>query len=312
MAEKHQKTTITSVGDIMYAIYTMVQTSGQTAVRWADTAGASDGSRAIYSGTAFIAASSVTSTTFNATGSYMVIESSATMPSGRRWQAKISRGAANANLYVNFAPRGSWNYATPGFDTANYPYTGDLDALGATTTSGRVLISTSDLDTYGSSTTYSYLRVIVWDSAGAAMSKSLYVGGYIPFDQTNNTNPAVSMLRVPTILTGTTAFSWGYASSGSNCLNRIPPDYTGVAKNLAAQGYAHCTTLDTSYAHKDMSGNWVNLPVYVRCIDDTGYAGYFGKYSQFAGDALRSLAIADSAAEYLTCNDLLIRWKPTA
>jgi hypothetical protein len=313
MAEKHQKTTIsTGVVDIMYAIYTMVQTSGQTAIRWADTAGAADGSRAIYSGSAFIAASSVTSSTFANTASYMVIESSVAMPSGRRWQAKISRGAANSNLYVNFAPRGSWNYATPGFDTANYPYTGDLDALGAATTSGRVLVSTSDLDTYGSGTTYSYLRVVIWDSAGSAMLKSLYVGGYIPFDQTNNTNPAVALIRSPNIGAGTTTVSWGYSTSGASNLNRIPPDYTGTAKNLTAQGYAYLATLDTSYAHRDMSGNWCNMPVYIRCIDDAGFAGYFGKYSMFAGDTGRTLATADSAAEYLTCNDLVLRWKPSA
>lgn len=308
MAEKHQKTTITSVGDAMYAIFQMVTTSGQTAIRWADNTD----THAIYSGSAFIAASSVTSTTFNNTASYMVIESSAAMPSGRRWQAKISRGGANTNLYVNFAPRGSWNYLTPGFDTANYPYTGDIDAWAASTTSGRVLISTSDLDTYGSGTTYSYLRLVVWDSAGTAMVKSFYVGGYIPFDQTNNLNPAVLLARNPVIAAGATNTSWGFSTSGANCINRIPPDYTGAAKNLTAQGYAHCATLDTSYAHRDMSGNWANLPVYVRCIDDSGYAGYFGKYTMFAGDQGRTLATADSAGEYLTCNDLVLRWKPTA
>ncbi len=241
----------------------------------------------------------------------MVIESTATMPSGRRWQAKISRGAANSNLYVNFAPRGSWNYATPAFDTANYPTTGNIDALNnVSTTTGRVLVSTSDLDTYGSGTTYSYLRVIVWDNSGASMQKAFYVGGYIPFDQTSNTNPAVAFVKNPTIGASTTTNSWGYSTTGASCPNRISPDYDGHNHDLSAQGYAHLTTLDTSYTHRDMSANWTNLPVYIRCIDDTGFAGYWGKYTAFAGDTGRSLAVADSAAEYLTCNDLVIRWKP--
>lgn len=309
MAEKHQKTTITSVNDILYAIFTMVTTSGQTAVRWADNTD----THAIYSGTAFIAAGSVTSSTFSNTSSYMVIESAATMPSGRRWQAKISRGAANSNVYVNFAPRGSWNYVTPGFDTANYPTTGNLDALGNTsTTSGRVLVSTSDLDTYGAGTTYSYLRVLIWDGAGATIAKGFYVGGYIPNDQTGNTNPAVALVRNPFIGTGGTTFAWGYNLTGSNCPNRMPPDFTGTAHDLSAQGYCHIAALDTSYTHRDMSANWVCLPVYLRCIDDTGFAGQFGKYTMFAGDVNRTLATADSAAEYLSVNDLVMRWKPSA
>ena len=311
MAEKHQKTTITSVGDIMYAIYTMVTTSGQTAVQWADTAGASNGSRAIYSGSAFIAASAVTSTTFNSTSSYMVIESTAAMPSSRRWQAKISRGAANANLYVNFAPRGSWNYATPGFDTTNYPYTGDIDCLSNNTTAaGRVLVSTSDLDTYGSGTTYSYLRFMLWD--GTAIVKSMYVGGYIPFDQTNNTNPAVVFTRSPFWNTASNG-TWGSTSTGAVAnFNRISPDYTGATKSLAAAGYAHIKAIDTTIVNRDPNANWVNFPVYIRCVDDASFFGYFGKYTMFAGDTSRSLCTADSNNEYLVVNDLVMRWKPSA
>lgn len=312
MAEKHQKTTITSVGDIMYAIFTMIQTSGQTAVQWADTATATlVGNHAIWNGSAFIAAASVTSTTFNTTSSYMVIESTAAMPSGRRWQAKLSRGAANANLYVNFAPRGSWNYLTPGFDTTSYPSTGDIDCLSNnSTTAGRVLVSTSDLDTYGTSTTYSYLRFMIWD--GTSIVKSLYVGGYIPFDQTNNTNPAVVLTRSPFWNTASTG-TWGSTVTGSGAnFNRISPDYTGATKSLSAAGFAHIKAIDTSIVNRDPNANWVNFPVYIRCVDDASFFGYFGKYTMFAGDTSRSLATADSNNEYLAVNDLVMRWKPSA
>lgn len=311
MAEKHQKTTVANVNDVMYAIFTMVQTSGQTAVRWADYAGASDGSRAIYSGSAFIAASSVTASTFANTSSYMVIESSAAMPSGRRWQVKISRGAANANLYCNFAPRGSWNYATPGFDTANYPTSGNVDAFkNVTIATSRVLVSTSDLDSYGSSTPYAYLRVLLWESSGTVIGKGFYAGGYIPFDQTNNTNPAILLSRNPSLQAGSD--SWSYATTGSSNANRISPEYTGATHDLSAAGYAHIKAIDTAIVNRDPNANWVSFPVYCRCIDDSSFFGYFGKYSMFAGDTSRSLATADSANEYLAVNDLVMRWKPSA
>lgn len=323
MAEKHQKTTITSIADVMYAIFTMVQTSGQTAVRWADYDNAPNGSRAIYSGTAFIAASSVTAATFSNSASYMVIESSVAMPSGRRWQVKISRSGTTTNLYVNMAPRGSWNYLTPGFDYTNYPYTGwngtsvvetTLDALGGATPNGtgRVLVSTSDLDTYGSNTTYAYLRVLIWDNSGGSIVKGFYVGGYIPFDQTNNTNPVVLLTRWPYFNNSASAASWGYGIGNASNYNRISPDYTGATRNLNAAGYAYVACITTTIVNRDPNGNWVNFPLYVRCIDDAAFFGYFGRYTMFAGDTSRSLATADSNGEYLTVNDLIMRWKPTA
>ena len=55
MAEKHQKTTVTTAADVMAAIYTMVVTSGQTAVRWADNTD----THALYSGTVFASAATV-------------------------------------------------------------------------------------------------------------------------------------------------------------------------------------------------------------------------------------------------------------
>ena len=317
MAEKHQKTTVANVADVLAAIFNMVQTSGQTAVRWADTAGAADGSRALYSGTALVTAASVTSTgpaTFFAnTSSYMVIESTATMAtSGNRWQVKISRGAANSNLYVNFAPRGGWSYSTLTFPAASVISTGNLDSFGAAlSASNRILVSTSDLDTYGSGTTYSYLRVLLWDGTAANVTRGFYVGGYIPFDQTNNVNPSVCLVRNPTT-TATTALSWAYTTLGSSCLNRISPEYTGTTLSLAAAGYAHIKAIDTSIVNRDPNANWVNFPVYIRCIDDSSFFGYFGKYTMFAGDTARTLCTADGAGEYLAVNDLVMRWKPTA
>ena len=306
-AEKHQKTTVNNVNDVMYAIFTMVQTAGQSAVQWADTAGASAvGNRGIFDGTNLIAASAVTSSTFANTSSYMVIESSAAMPSGRRWQVKISRGAANANLYTNFAPRGSWNYSTKVFDTANYPTTGNIDSFGGAIGNSRVLVSTSDLDAYGSSTPYAYLRVMLWEST--VVNKGFYAGGYIPFDQTNNTNPAILLARTPSL--GGAGVTWSYSTANGNCVSRISPEYTGATHDLSVAGYAHLTSLDTTYTHRDPNANWVNLPVYCRCIDDSSFFGYFGKYTMFAGDTSRSLCTGDSANEYLAVNDLTMRWKP--
>lgn len=320
MAEKHQKTTIVNVADVMAAIFNMVQTSGQTAVRWADTAGGVDGAHALYgTGATFSNATAVAaagaSTFFANTGSYMVIESTATMAtSGNRWQVKISRGAANSNLYINFAPRGGWAYnsGTPISSTFTGISTGNLDSFGAAlSASNRILISTSDLDTYGSGTTYSYLRVLLWDGTAANINRGFYVGGYIPFDQTNNVNPSVCLVRNPTT-TASAALSWAWNASGSSCLNRISPEYTGTTLNLAAAGYAHIKAMDNTIVNRDPNANWVNFPVYLRCIDDSSFFGYFGKYTMFAGDTLRTLATADSANEYLTVNDLVMRWKPSA
>ena len=306
-AEKHQKTTVASVTDVMFAIFNMVTTAGQTAVRWADNTD----THAIFNGTGFVAIGSVTSSAFfTNTSSYMVIESSALMPSGSyRWQAKISRGSGDGHLYVNFAPRGSWNYATPAFNTATYPTTGNIDAFNGTTIgTSRVLVSACDMDSYGSSVPYAYLRVLMWEASGTVIDKGFYVGGYIPFDQTNNLNPASLLAKNPT-LSGA-AVSWSYPNANGNSLNRISPEYTGATLSLAAAGYAHVKALDTSIVNRDPNGNWTDFPVYCRCADDSSFFGYFGKYTMFSGDTSRSIGTADSAHEYLSVNDLVMRWKP--
>ena len=312
-AEKHQKTTVNSVADVMAAIFNMVITSGQDAVQWADTANAADGSRALFNGTGFTTAAAVTtagpSTYFTNTSSYLIIESKATMPGplNLRWQAKISRTAGNNSLYVNFAPRGGMvSGAFPGTVIS----TGALDCFGGIWGAGsRVLVSTSDLDTYGSGTNYAYLRIIMWESS--AVTKGFYVGGYIPFDQTNNLYPAVCLLRVPNL--GAGSGTWSYPSTGASNYNRISPEYAGTTLNLAAAGYAHIKAMDTiTYVNRDPNANWVNFPVYIRCVDDSSFFGYFGKYTMFAGDTFRTLATADGAGQYLAINDLVMRWNPTA
>ena len=149
-------------------------------------------------------------------GSFMVIEVQFNSPGGRKWQAKISRDS-NTNVRVEGTPNGGFT-----IDTDNNGY---FDGFGSNPTSGaqaacnfapaagdQLYISSSDQDDYDSgSAKYGWLRVIMED-VGSAYCHGFYVGGYIPFDVTNNTDPFVYLGYVPRMSDTTTsggANFWG-------------------------------------------------------------------------------------------------------
>ena len=323
--EKHIKSTITTTSDVMYAIFTgmtaTINGSTQVALQWADN----DITHAVYNGSSYAAnAGAVTAASyFDAANSFLVVEPALAMPGGARWQFQVTRtGTGNTNLFCKFASRGGWNYATKVFaNGAGQPTTGNIDAFsgGAPGTNKRCLLSICNMDTYGTSTSYAYLRMIVWDQTGASATKSFYVGGYIPFDQANNTSPACLLVgQVGTATSGNTqgtiVKSWGYATTGANCLNRIPPDYTGSQTNLNTAGYGYIKALDPSLVGGNLgpNGEWVEFPMYMYSIDDAAFYGYFGKYTMFGGDVTRTMATRDSTQKYLIFYDTVIRFDPTA
>lgn len=323
--EKHTKTTVTTTSDVMYAIFTTltatINGSVQVALRWADN----DITHAVYNGTSYAGSvGSVTAATyFDAANSFIVIEPADAMPNGSRWQLQITRTATtNLNLFCVFASRGGWVYSTRTFAAgAGQPTTGNIDAFcGAIPgTNKRCLVSVSNMDTYGTGTSYAYLRMIIWDQTGVLATKSFYAGGYIPFDQTNNTTPCCFLAgQVGTAAAGlgqgSITKSWGYTTTGSNCLNRIPPDYNGTQTNLNTAGYGYIKSVDPSLASGNLgpSGEWVNFPMYIYSIDDASFFGYFGKYTLFGGSVTRTMATRDSTQKYLTMYDAMIRFDPAA
>ena len=329
MAEKHVKYalgTTTRIADMMWCIYQFVLTSGQTAVRFADN----NVLHAVYNGTAY---ATPTSSTDFPTGSFIVLESSATMPSGHRWQVKFSRTTA---VYSTLSTVGGWDYLTNAFTSSGGstppgitpPVTDTLiwSATGTGTTA-QLLISSSDLDTYGASAiSYSYISVHEWfstTSEGVQFLNSSYVGGYVPTNMTNNTNPVCILARVPSLENIGGAPNFGANSvSLSEC--RIAPDYNFATTTLnQVASYAFITSVSadnggvpgsSNYA-KDLlggGGQWVNFPVYVVSGPGAAVLGYFGKYTMFGGYSGRVDATPDTANEYVVINDLVFRWKPSA
>jgi hypothetical protein len=323
--EKHTKTTVTTTSDVMYAIFTAmtatINGSVQVALRWADN----DITHAVNNGTTYATnAGSVTAASyFDAANSFLVVEPATAMPNGSRWQLQVTRtGTGNTNLFCKFASRGGWTSGTKVFaNGAGQPTTGNIDAFnaGAPGTNKRCLVSICNMDTYGSSTSYAYIRMIVWDQTTPAATKTFYCGGYIPFDQANNTTPCCLLVgQIATassgVAQGTISKSWGWTTTGANCLNRIAPDYAGTQTNLNTAGYGYMKSVDPSLAAGNLgpSGEWVEFPMYMYSIDDAAFYGYFGKYTMFGGDVTRTMATRDSTQKYLIFYDTVVRFDPTA
>ena len=192
MGEKHVKYTMTGswTNEVMHRMFDFVSASGpasgQNAVRFAYGSTATSVSSTLgYGG-------SPVSVNF-ASGSFIVIEPSATMPSGYRWQLKLENISAT-QLGATLSTVGGWEgSSTKNFIAASTnnppgitpPVTDRIAwSITAPTAGYLYLISSADLDTYGASATpATYFRIMEWQSGGAEASQfftALHVGGYIP------------------------------------------------------------------------------------------------------------------------------------
>lgn len=311
MAEAHTSTTTyaaMTVKDVLYEIFNFVYNSGsgRPGVRFADN----DVTHSVYSGSAFAAnAAAVSSSSFfNASGGYIVLESVNTMPSGYRWQIQI-KATATSTIVYNFAPKGSWTYGSQIFSTT-YPSTGNITVYTSypTGTTSLLYFSASDLDKY-SVNNYSveYFRFLQRTNAGAFQT-ALRVGGYIPQDHINDTNPACVLSGFPS--SGGTIGYWGNGSLNSNNYCRVIPDNSGTIIDLSTNGYALPVQI-TEYNHfVTRASKWVNFPVFLRQLDGNYIVGHFGQYDMFQGHSSRTNGATDTTSSYMVVNNYVMRYKP--
>lgn len=313
MGEKHQKYVMTTSGydEAMYALYTFVSSSGQNAVRFVNGSTAQAVSSSAGKGGLPALANFVS-------GSFIVVEPVAAMPSGYRWQVKISRSTSDQRY--NLSTIGGYDITTNTFQAVGGvtpPVTGEViwnsnaDALAI---NNQWLFSSCDLDTYGaSSISNAYLRAVRWIPTNAEGSQfgisSFHIGSYIPTNASANSNPVVALGGKPQ--GANLASSWGYATGDGNNRNRCSPDYNYSTLNLAST-YAYTPDLGLSTYAKDVNGQWVNTPAFINSITAAASMGYFGKYSFLLGNSGRADGQQDAAQEYMVVNDVMIRWKPSA
>lgn len=328
MSEKHKTYPIvnssaaTRTGEIMYSIFQFISSSGQNAIRFAyGSTGAAVSSSIGYGG-------SPTAANF-VSGSFIVLEPAAALPSGYRWQTKIEYGPVNA-VSSTLSTVGGWEGgATKNFIAASTnnppgitpPVTDAIPWVTAAPTQGDLLlISSCDLDTYGTGTSVPYFRVMqkTGYSGATFAAGSMYVGGYIPLEK-QNTNPVCLLARLPSPLYNN-GYYWGTSTNSTTNLTRVAPDYTFTATSLTASYaglgsvtfYGNLTSVGSSPMAKDLDGGWVNLPVYVGHVNNAITLGYFGKYNMLSGYNGRAIGTCDSSEEYMNVYGFYMRWKPSA
>jgi hypothetical protein len=177
-------------------------------------------------------------------GSFIVIEVAFANPGGRTWQAKLERVSSTTTLGYEGSPNGGFTIASVSSGLTDSfvgePTTGMINWFTALPAGGdQFYLSSSDLDTYGAGAKYGYLRALFYDSSGLDVNWGFYVGGYVPFDETNDTDPFLMLGGRPQMSdTGTSgsAIYWGRIPTSSN-LNRLPLENGQAVQSMVSNGY---------------------------------------------------------------------------
>lgn len=297
--------------DVMQSIYTFVNTHGSTCgLRIASDGG----TYATHNGSALGTPDGTAGWWATAANAYMVVEPVATMPGGSRWQCKIIRNSTSV-LQAVYAPLGGWTVAAPtysGLPVSAATQWNDGTAPGA---SCNTYISGSDLNTYsGGASAYTYLRVLGRRTANAEDGQWTYglrIGGYVPHEPSADTKPSVMLCRTPTVNGGSA--SWSYATANSSCPNRAPVDDVHTTTDYSSNGHCYVNGQQAGTSARSRNGKWTNKRLYLYNIAGAYELGSFGPtYDMTVGNFGRSDAAADSGADYLVVNDLMVRWKPSA
>lgn len=299
--------------DVMQSIYAFVNTYGSSCgLRIASDGG----TYATFNGSALGTPDGTAGWWSTGANAYIVIEPTATMPGGGRWQVKILR-ASTTVLNAVWAPTGGWLTTATTFGTnpvSAVTQWNDGSAPGASCTH---YISGSNLETYaaGNSTYgYTYLRILGRRSGGTEDNQfvyGLYVGGYVPNEPTVDLQPSVMLARQPSLAGG--ALSWSYAVNNSNNVNRAPVDDTHVVTDYTNNGACFAVAQLPGIYAKSRSGKWTGKMIYLYNLANSYELGSFGSTYTMAGGYLgRSDAAVDSGNEYIIANDMVMRWRPAA
>lgn len=297
--------------EIMYNIFDFVYNngSGRSGVQFVS----GNISYSVHNGTSFAAnAAAVGVNYFTGSNAYIMLESKNTMPSGYRWQVQLKR-VSSTNFSYNFAPRGSWDSSTQTFNSGSFPTTGLINWWTLTSVTGyHMLVSSGDLDTYGASAVpVEYFRFLLRSPTAADGSQmtglsSMRVGGYIPTDAVNDTNPACIFVGAPSA-TNTSTY-WGRNTSDSTNYNRVPTDTTGASTNLATAGYCRIVGLTEFNSFLNRNGQAVTFPFYIHLVDGSATVGYFGKYDMLQGHSNNQDGMKDGTGNYIFFNNIFFRF----
>lgn len=329
MAEKHveyfiENSSPGSAGELMLDIFSFVSSSGQNAVRFAyDSTAASVSGSLGYGG-------NPTDPSNFPSGSFIVIEPVQAMPSGYRWQALFER-YTSTTISVQLSTVGGWE----GGSTKNFisnstnnppgivpPVTDKVQWMpSAIAAKTALLISSCDLDTYGPNATPStYFRVLLQVPSAAEASQytlCVVVGGYIPFNHSMNTNPCCLISRIPKANAGSSV-TFGFANPNANSTTKIAPDWDFRTKDLTSAygAVAGISAFGTNFGEilwsKDPAGSMVNTPAFIVSYPGQAVTGYLGKHNMVVGYGARADGNCDANRKYLTVNDFMFRWNPSA
>ena len=241
----------------------------------------------------------------------------------RRWQCKIIRSNGTSNDYTHAigSPNGGFTMASASSgatdDFGINATTGQrhwFEGAGATPGAGdRYYISSSDTDTYsGGAEKYAYFRCIYRSPDDTSISHSMYVGGYIPFDTTLNTDPFVFLANRPEIGSNSSSVkTWGSVVINDNCRNRVPLEDGRATTDMTSTGYAYIRAgsrlVKNSFPHT-RAGNPIAQPIYLHCNDDDTCLGYFGTGTMVAINGNVPDWSTNSADTYIATRDIGQAW----
>ncbi len=299
MAEKHVAAAISFSGNApapiqgtIHTIWDFIANSGQTTLRFA-----LDGATPAVSldGTTY---GTPTVYTDWANNSFMVIEPIA----GSSWQVKIARTASTTILVMQMGMDGGWDHVTKTFPVTVCRTGPAVQWLPSAPSAGNFLyLSTSDADGY------TYLRIVWNDPArgeGSKFTNSLYVGGYIPVDTVEDTQPVCCLVGS---INGSNITNCMGARNIAN-LSRSPVEVAHTTLDLTSAG--HCCAVgvvNLATLNLSRAGRWINLPVVLATTGGVTL-GYFGTNTMLSGSDVRSDGAVSTPAEYLIMNDILVRW----
>ena len=315
----HKKYHVNSTAEIMYAIYKFVLDNdqgvvdfvvdtGETAL-WVDKAG-DDGAPDQY-------VTSVSSAhAFGGVNSFMVLDVQFNSPGGRAWQVKILRSSTFV-ISVEGSPNGGWSIASATSGATDSfvgePTTGARTWLSNTPSAAgdHLYLSSNDADVYGAGDKYGYLRAIFYDQSADTLAWGFYAGGYLPFDEVNDTDPFLLLAGVPRFGNGTDY--WGSTSTGSSNENRIPVENGLATTSMAATGYATIVGPpymgDPDESRTRNGGLGMTAPLFVHGISPSVCVGTLGAETMVAISEGTPDLTTNATHDRMVVNNLGIRWE---
>jgi len=319
MGEFHQQVAVSSSADMMLALYNFVAHPSQNVVSFVVNGGftALWVDNAELGGAPNLYKTSVSTAGAFGNNSFMVLEVDFANPGGRKWQVKITR-ISTILVSVEASPNGGWTIASAVSGATDsfvgQPTTGALALFSSGFLLGsgdQVLLSSADLDTYGIANKYGWLRGVIYDSSASAVPWAFYVGGYIPFDETNDTDPFVVLVGSPQLNIG--AQTWSFTSTGTSNRNRVPSENGLAVTSLVASGYAaaysnYALVVDDKCLTR--VGANVEAQVFVHDIGASQCVGYFGENTMVGISDTVSLLTVSTASPRIAVNNFGMRWNP--